>query len=709
MESVGVEAVVTGLLTFLNSMGKMDSSIKSLSPGGTLLSRTFTGLGNVISGLISGVFRVLEYTLGNLLAGAIRAVVSQIRELISTTIEAGSEFQSLEIRLRNLNLNALIESGMEYNAATTESIKLTREQLTWLQKLAIQTPYDASDIANVFTLARSYGFAADQAQGLTEDISNFAAGMGLGNQEIERIIVNFGQMVQQGKVSGRELVDLARGSFVPVNDILDMMREKTGLTGAEFDDFRNSGEGVTMFMESFSELVRQRFADSAETMARTFSGATANVKDFIKSLIGLNIVKPILDVVGGKIADFTSALTSGDRWERFVAIASQIGKVLSEIVTGIFDLGPSADTIAERMIHAFASFSKWLTVHKDDIIAWVKSSVEWIKGTLIPAFMSVVDWVSNKLIPAIVNDLWPLILSLIPLGKALAGVFAAMFAGAEPVSFTEFIHGTLIPAIEKLTIWINKNRDTIAVWVKIFLIAFVAASLIVGAIVAIIGVLLSLATTFASLGIVIFAFAVTAMVAIEVFFIKSSILFTQWVSKTVSTVAAWSSMVIGKISSWATSMIAKFKGFVTNAKALDWKGIGAAIIDGIVGYVQANIGKLASTLAAGIAAAIAAAKNALLSGSPSRVFMAIGKSTMDGFAMGVMQNIGSVEKTMQRAVGRISMPAFAAPSMAFAGAMAPSSTTSNTVNYNNTLNVNTNARHEPIVQDFAMMQSLSGG
>lgn len=405
MEKVGVMAVVEGLSSFVGDINKMNSSMKSLMPQGNALTGLFGVVTNALSSFGREILNVAEYALGHLLADAIEFVIGKFKELVTETIKAGAEFQSLSLRLTRLNFNTAIEQTGEYNSAMALATKTTKEQLTWIQKLAVQTPYDAQDIANVFTLARSYGFASDEAKGLTEDISNFAAGMGLGNTEIERIIVNFGQMAQQGKVAGRELTDLARGAFVPVNDILKIMQEETGLTGAAFDDFRNSGEGVTAFMKAFTTLVETRFQGSAEQMARTFEGATANAKDFVKSLIGFNVVKPILDSVGGKIADMMGALTEPEAWDRLNRAAALVGFAFTDLVNDILGLAPSVDGFVDKIVAGLGKIASWVIINKGKIVGFFKAIVDGIKNdvvpfirdVLIPAFMRFADWfVQNK-------------------------------------------------------------------------------------------------------------------------------------------------------------------------------------------------------------------------------------------------------------------------------------------------------------------------
>lgn len=407
MEEIGVQAVVKGLSSFLSDLGKIDQGLKGLAPSGNLLTAIFSGIGNAARSLGREILNVAEFMLGHLLADAIEFIIGKLRDLAVATFEAGSQFQTMQLRLERLNFNSALESGDSYSEAMRTATAMTRDQLNWVRKLAVTTPYDAQDIANVFTLARSYGFASESAKGLTQDISNFAAGMGLGNTEIERIIVNFGQMVQQGKVTQREMNDLARGAFVPVNDVLKRMQENVGLTDKEFDKFKTTGEGVNAWMTAFSQIVKERFAGAAEDMARTFQGAIANAVDFLKNLIGFNVVVPILDTIGGRIADIIAQLTDTEvpqfldpeqfrlekmegpqfadpeafrlekmkppdlsTWEKLDKAAQGLGKSISKVVDGIFGLLPSTDGLSDKIILALDTVTNWINEHRDDIIGF---------------------------------------------------------------------------------------------------------------------------------------------------------------------------------------------------------------------------------------------------------------------------------------------------------------------------------------------------
>jgi len=309
---------------------------------------------------------------------------------------------------------------------------MTKENLEWVQKLAVTTPYDAQDIANVFTLARSYGFAGQQAQGLTKDISDFAAGMGLGNQEIERIIVNFGQMQQQGKVTQRELNDLARGAFVPVNDVLKEMQENLGMTDKEFEKFRYTGEGVTAFLEAFSTIVKERFSGASEDMARTFKGATENAGDFIKSLFGFGIVTPILDTIGGKIADFLNALTEEGNWEAMTSAVEFFSTNLNSVFSELLGSGPDAQGIVDGIVQKLDEWGIWIQQHREDIIGFFEDAKEKV------------------------GEIWEALSS-----GDMVGLAEALGVNPEIIGRIKDIRDNIVSAFDTIKAWVDDNSDTI--------------------------------------------------------------------------------------------------------------------------------------------------------------------------------------------------------------------------------------------------------
>ncbi len=682
MEKIGVEAIVTGLVQFLSSMNKIDSSITDLSPKASMLGKAFEAVGNVVQWLTGSVFRILEYTLGSLLASAIQKVVSSLQELIGAAIEAGNEFQRLQIRLKNFNFNAATESGMGFQEAMQFATKATKEQMTWLQKLAATTPYDLTDISNVYSLARSYNFADKEARQLTSSIADFAAGMGLGGTEIERIVVNFGQMVQQGKVTQREMNDLARGAFVPVNDVLIEMQKQTGLTGKAFDAFRNSGEGVQAFMEAFNSLTGRRFAGSTQAMARTWKGATDNVKDFISSIVGLDVIMPVMDTVGGYIADFLDVFTRvpseaervvaemegvelRDPFGEIVETSEKIGKTIQGIVADILGLGPSADDLAQSLVDGLGAFSDWLIEHKDDIVVWVQDAIakvgemadkisSFIENKIIPAFDRISQWVDEN--GGTIDEFF----------STLGEIFGQLFADATSGLEGEDPLGALLDGLKTFMDFVIENKDEIIKWTEA--IAKVVVYLTILDLIAkvLVSVLLALALAVTA---VITPFAILQNVFLVVVKVIGLVYTAfNWLSALLMTSVSTAFLVlivaivgaimmfkvleigfrsvIGAVQIFATTVITWFsliKSNIVNTitqavesiKNGDWFGAAKAIIDGMYNGIIINMHLVINALYQLVQNAIDAVKTALGISSPSTVFIGIGIDLVTGFAEGV--------------------------------------------------------------------------
>jgi len=760
MEEVGVQAVVKGLSAFIGDIGKMNSSLKSIEPSGGIVTRTLEGMSSAFSGLIGFMGRVAEVALGVLVRDAFNAIVSGLKEIISSTIEAGNEFQILGLRLGRLNFNTAISQIGDYTAATTQAEKATKDQLSWVQQLAATTPYDFQDIANVFTLARSYGFADDAAKGLTQDISDFAAGMGLGNTEIERIIINMGQMVQQGKVTQRELNDLARGAFVPVNDIITQMQKNVGKTGKEFDKFKTTGEGVNAFMTAFSQIVGQRFTGASEAMARTFKGSTDNVKDFIKSIFGFGVVTPILDKVGGKIADVLEGLTSPGTFAAISLSVQRFGEAVSDLIGDLLGLG-DVDTagISQRILQGFNRATTWIEDHKDDIISFftnvkdtVKELIDAVKTGDFEGFLAALgvpqetidkiisfrDTITGTLdtIKAWIDENKPTIDEFFStLGEIVSTVIENL-TGKE--IDTEGGLQSLLDGIVNFMTYVIENKDKIAdfatklveLWGILQIVGFILSIILPPVIGLVAGFAGLIATVAGVISIISLFLSPIGLVVILIGLVIAAVwlLIDTWPLIVSYAQLYWNTLVnvikhfVNKIvdgiveffgkfleivrSNWETintsfsENIQSVKDFFTPSK---WLSVGKDMMQGLWDGIKSLADSILGTLADLADDAIEIVNTIFGNNSPSKVFKEIGQYLMEGLAIGIEDSQGMAIKAMQNAAAAVAMPAMYAT--AEMGGMV---STQNNYAYNYNLTVNSSAPSEPIVQDYNMLQSLAG-
>lgn len=590
MEEVGVQAVVKGLQSFLSDTGRVNSAIDGLRPSGSLLQNMFSSLAETVGNFGREILNVAEVTLGVMLRDAIEFVLGQLRQLIDSVIEAGSEFQILELRLQRINFNTLVESGMEFNDAMQKSIDLTKAQLDWIQKLAAQTPYDAQDIANTFTLARAYGFSADEAKRLTENILDFASGMGLSNEEMMRIIINFGQLMQQGKLNAQDLKDLARGAFVPINDILARMAKNLGISVEELNKMRKAGEGgaamVTGFMEAFNQLVEERFTGAAEKMARTFLGAKQNVIDLFKSILGLGVVKPILDVIGERLASFVSAFTDSPKmWEELTRVAKEFGLALAEIIGAIIDVFiPSSTEMANTVLKGFEGLTVWVRQNKLNIIRFfidlrekIGDVVGWIRDHLLPIFERILTWVNNNK---------GTILEFFATLAGMVGEFLSdLFGGRGKATGGDFLD-KLLAGIKDFMQFVIDNHDKILKFVEVLWSLFFIAEILItvwnifvgvlgavgGIIVGAIGFVLSLISVFSILSLIVaivtdpIALITVGIMLLGLMIGLLMIRLALWWENNKKAIADWAAETKKKIDTWVTETWTKFADWCAETK-----------------------------------------------------------------------------------------------------------------------------------------------
>lgn len=716
-------------------MRKVNSAIDGLRPSGSLLQQMFSNVAEAAGNFGREILNVAEVALGVMLRDAIEFVLGQLRALIDDVIEAGSQFQILELRLQRLNFNTLVEGGMDFNKATEESIRLTQEQLQWLQKLAATSPYDASDIANTFTLARAYGFTNDEAKTLTDSIINFAAGMGLTNEEMSRIIINFGQLQQQGKLNAQDLKDLARGAFVPINDVLEKMAKNMGISIDELNGMRKAGKGgpemVTQFIKAFNELVGERFAGASEKMSRTFVGAKQNVADLFKSILGLGVVTPVLDVIGSKLADFVEAFTGKpERWDALVKAAGEIGKAFSDVMTALFDLLPSADSVASSVIDAFTGVAKWVTDHKEDIVGFFKgvwdfvntNIIPLIRDQLIPTFQRIAGWVMEN---------GPLIMQFFgSLGDILTTVFGNLFGGAFAKG--DFLGGVL-DAIKGFMTFVVQNKDQIAEFVTNLIrvavvveIVITAFNIMIGIVGSFIGLIIGIIAGFVSLVATVFG-VISAITFLAANFIPLLVILGAIIAivqavidaiqlfLTVTTISdfirnEFIPSIISGFEGLRDRVFDAVNGIMDRVHEINWGQLGTDIANGIADGLSNGAGSIIFAAENAARDAYFAARRFLGIRSPSKLFMDIGQLSMEGMAAGIEKYAGLAASAMGNAMQQVSMPAMILPAMAPAlagGGGAVSYSTANNNSYN--LNIQSSADREPLIQDFGMLKSLQGG
>jgi tape measure domain-containing protein len=276
--------------------------------------------------------RIKRITSGLFIVGVYRAISNELKELGREAFAAVSQFQNLKIQLQTL---AARDFAREFGGTVGEALgkvsKQSEELLQWIRKIAVSTPFSVQTLAQAVAYGQAFGFTVAQSKRLTLATGNFVAGMGLTNQQLERIIYNFGQMLASGRVLGREVRDLAN-NFVPIKDIVQAIADESGKTFDQIKQDMSDGKiSAGLFIETFTELAEKDFAGAMQRMSRTLSGVTQNIHDFIQTLFGLELLGPVMDKVANSLADFLDKAFSPEVIRFFTAIGFALSNAFETV------------------------------------------------------------------------------------------------------------------------------------------------------------------------------------------------------------------------------------------------------------------------------------------------------------------------------------------------------------------------------------------
>jgi len=292
--------------------------------------------------------------------GAVVAVTIKAIDKFSNTFKQANTGMKVLGNTFKVGATALAAAGAGFAALGTTAVKIAGdfEQtevafttmlgsaekagvfLKDLTDFAKKTPFTLPGVEKSARQLLAVGFEAENVLPTLKDIGNVASGLGLGEEGLQRLILNLGQVQSQGKLTGRELRDFAVAG-VP---ILEELSKSLGKTTSEVQEMISAGEIETsLVLKAFNQMASEggRFADLMDKQAKTVQGRFSNLKDTL-TITAREIGTSLLPVVG-KLAD--SFLD--DVLPALQPIIPVLGEFLSQVVEGLV---PHLPRITEMLL-----------------------------------------------------------------------------------------------------------------------------------------------------------------------------------------------------------------------------------------------------------------------------------------------------------------------------------------------------------------------
>lgn len=174
-----------------------------------------------------------------------------------------------------LKIASNIEQARIAFETMTGSVEATQKLLQELSDFAVKTPFDLPGVIAAAKQLMAMGSTVDTVIPDLKMLGDVAAGLSV---PLWRLVINFGQVRAQGKLTGRELRDFAVAG-VP---LIDELAESLGVAKDEIAEMTRRGEiGFEDVRKVFIKMTSEggKFEDLMTKQAKSFSGVMANVRD----------------------------------------------------------------------------------------------------------------------------------------------------------------------------------------------------------------------------------------------------------------------------------------------------------------------------------------------------------------------------------------------------------------------------------------------
>ena len=152
--------------------------------------------------------------------------------------------------------------------------------LSKLSSFAKQTPFELTDVRENAKQLLAMGISADHIIPTMKALGDVSAGLGV---PMERLALNYGQVITKGKLAGQELKDFTTAG-VP---LLDELSKNLGKSKTEIQDMISKGQiSADMVTEAFKTMTSEggRFADLMAKQSGTLSGMRSNFSDTLAGI-----------------------------------------------------------------------------------------------------------------------------------------------------------------------------------------------------------------------------------------------------------------------------------------------------------------------------------------------------------------------------------------------------------------------------------------
>jgi len=206
-------------------------------------------------------------------------------------------------------------------------------KLKELTDFATRTPFTVPGVERSARQLLAVGFEAKDLIPVLKSVGDVASGLGLGEEGLQRLILNLGQVKTQGRLTGRELRDFAVAG-VP---LIQELAKNFGKTEAQIREMVSAGRiGFKDVIKAFETMSGEggQFFNLMEKQSKTFLGQVSNITDSLIKLARImgDVLLPVAKFVADILQKIISFLEQHPTIAKVVAVVLALASAFALIV-----------------------------------------------------------------------------------------------------------------------------------------------------------------------------------------------------------------------------------------------------------------------------------------------------------------------------------------------------------------------------------------
>jgi tape measure domain-containing protein len=157
-----------------------------------------------------------------------------------------------------------------------------RKELDYLYHIAAVTPFQFSDVTAAARRFLAFGYTLKDTNKDLNIIGDTVAAFGGGSDNIQRMVLVFGQIQASGRLLGQDMLQLEQQGIPAVQ----ILQKQLGLTGKQLSRIGDlaipASVGIPALMRGMDEM----FHGASARQAKTLAGQLSTLKDYASQLMG---------------------------------------------------------------------------------------------------------------------------------------------------------------------------------------------------------------------------------------------------------------------------------------------------------------------------------------------------------------------------------------------------------------------------------------